>query len=132
MAYQQLTTSIGEVAPKHLFGLIKDCRNLAGKEAILRLFSDGKRDCCDRGPGGDYAPFDVSASRLHVVFMLIPMLYNVKRTEHAELLADVAKIADAGGLKPVLDEVRFSIEQVAGAYARLASHQAMGKVEVEN
>ena len=69
---------------------------------------------------------------LHVVFMLIPMLYNFRREAHAEILQDVASIADAGGLKPVLDEPRFSLDQIGEAHARLESRQAMGKVVVEN
>ncbi|MEM9645024.1 MAG: zinc-dependent alcohol dehydrogenase family protein [Planctomycetota bacterium] len=69
---------------------------------------------------------------LHVVFMLIPMLHNFQREAHARILNDVAKIADSGGLIPVLDEARFSLDQVELAHARLESRQAMGKVVVEN
>lgn len=69
---------------------------------------------------------------LHVVFMLIPMLHNFKREQHAEILRRLAEIADAGALKPVLDETQYSLEQVGEAHARLASRQAMGKVVVEN
>ena len=69
---------------------------------------------------------------LHVVFMLIPMLHNMKREEHGEILCALAQIADAGGLKPVLDEERYSLEQGGQAHARLESGQAMGKVVIEN
>ena len=69
---------------------------------------------------------------LHVVFMLIPMLHKTKREEHGEILRDVAKIAEAGGLKPVLDDTQFSLAQAGEAHARLESGQAMGKVVVEN
>ena len=69
---------------------------------------------------------------LHVVFMLIPMLHNTKREEHAEILRNVAQIVESGGLKPVLDENRYSLDDVGQAYSRLESGQAMGKVVVEN
>ena len=69
---------------------------------------------------------------LHVVFMLIPMLYDHKREEHHAILAKVAEIVDAGGLTPVLDETTFSLEQAGEAHARLQSGQAMGKVVVHN
>ena len=69
---------------------------------------------------------------LHVVFMLIPMLHNVKREEHAEILRNLTQIVESGGLKPVLDENRYSLEEVGQAHARLESRQAMGKVVVEN
>jgi NADPH2:quinone reductase len=69
---------------------------------------------------------------LHVVFMLIPMLHNYKREEHAEILRNLAKIAESGALKPVLDENQYSLEEVGQAHARLESGQAMGKVIVDN
>lgn len=68
---------------------------------------------------------------LHVVFMLIPMLHNIKREEHAHILSELSKIVEAGGLKPVLDEQRFSLAEVGQAHARLSSGSAMGKVVVE-
>ncbi|MGL4399905.1 MAG: zinc-dependent alcohol dehydrogenase family protein [Luteolibacter sp.] len=69
---------------------------------------------------------------LHVVFMLIPMLHNFKREDHAEILRDLTKIAEAGKLTPVLDENRYSLDQVGDAYARLSSGKGMGKVVIEN
>ncbi len=69
---------------------------------------------------------------LHVVFMLIPMLHNYKREEHAIILRNVAQIVEAGDLKPLLDEQRFSLEEVGKAHARLESGKAIGKVVVEN
>lgn len=68
---------------------------------------------------------------LHVVFMLIPMLYGVGRAEHGKILEDLASIAEAGGLAPVLDENQYSLEQANEAHARLASGQGMGKVVVD-
>lgn len=69
---------------------------------------------------------------LHVVFMLIPMLHNYKREHHAEILRRLAQIVESGGLTPVLDEERYSLEQAGQAHARLESGQAMGKVVIEN
>ena len=69
---------------------------------------------------------------LHVVFMLIPMLHNYKRAEHAKILKNIAQIAEAGALKPLLDEERFTLEEVGKAHARLESGQAIGKVVIEN
>jgi NADPH:quinone reductase-like Zn-dependent oxidoreductase len=69
---------------------------------------------------------------LHVVFMLIPMLYNHKREQHAEILENIAKISEAGFLTPVLDENQYTLEEVASAYARLESGKAMGKVVISN
>jgi NADPH:quinone reductase-like Zn-dependent oxidoreductase len=80
----------------------------------------------------DLTPAHFKGLSLHVVFMLIPMLHSFKREQHAEILRDLAQICESGGLKPVLDEERFSLDQVGDAYARLQSGKAMGKVVVEN
>ena len=68
---------------------------------------------------------------LHVVFMLIPMLHDYKREEHAEILRNVAQIVESGALTPVLDESTFSLEQAGDAHARLQSGKAMGKVVID-
>jgi len=69
---------------------------------------------------------------LHVVFMLIPMLHNVKREEHAEILTEVAKVANSGALKPVLDQNQYTLEAVDQAHARLKSGLGMGKVVIDH
>ena len=80
----------------------------------------------------DLTPAHFKGLSLHVVFMLIPMLHNFRREQHAEILRNLAQICEAGGLEPVLDKEPFSLEQVGQAYARLESGKAMGKVVVEN
>jgi alcohol dehydrogenase len=79
----------------------------------------------------DLSPAHFKGLSLHVVFMLIPMLYDYKREAHGAILAKLAEIADAGALKPLLDETRFGLEEVGKAHDRLTSGQAMGKVVVE-
>lgn len=68
---------------------------------------------------------------LHVVFMLIPMIHNYKRDEHAKILSDLAKIVDAGGLLPIVQDQRFSLEDVGKAHDCLESGKAIGKVVVD-
>jgi NADPH2:quinone reductase len=68
---------------------------------------------------------------LHVVFMLIPMLHNYKRENHAQVLNALTRIAETGALRPVLDEQTFSLEEVGKAHDRLSSGQGMGKVVVD-
>ncbi|MDP0491653.1 MAG: zinc-dependent alcohol dehydrogenase family protein [Verrucomicrobiota bacterium JB023] len=69
---------------------------------------------------------------LHVVFMLTPMLNDFRRHEHHGILADLATIVEAGGLKVVLDENRYALEEAGDAHARLESGKGMGKVVVED
>ncbi|MCR9119071.1 MAG: zinc-dependent alcohol dehydrogenase family protein [bacterium] len=80
----------------------------------------------------DLTPAHFKGLSLHVVFMLIPMLHNHKREEHAEILSKLSQIVESGGLKPVLDETRFSLNEAGDAHARLESGKAMGKVVIEN
>lgn len=68
---------------------------------------------------------------LHVVFMLIPMLHNLGREVHGQLLAELAAVIDAGALKPLVDDESFSLETVAQAYAKLSDGRATGKVVIE-
>ena len=67
---------------------------------------------------------------LHVVFMLIPMLHNFRREEHARILRSLTTIVESGALKPILDDSNFQLEDIGRAHARLESGQAMGKVVV--
>ncbi len=67
---------------------------------------------------------------LHVVFMLIPMLHNFRRHEHAEILKALTTIVEAGGLTPILDDHEFDLTEIGKAHDRLASGQAMGKIVV--
>ncbi len=79
----------------------------------------------------DLTPAHFKGLSLHVVFMLIPMLYDHKRETHGAILAELAKIVDAGALRPLLDATQFGLEDVAKAYDRLVSRQAIGKVVVD-
>lgn len=67
---------------------------------------------------------------LHVIFMLIPMLHNHRREEHARILKMLSEIVEAVALKPVLDKTDFQLGEVGKAHERLESGQAMGKVVV--
>ena len=78
----------------------------------------------------DLTPAHFKGLSLHVVFMLIPMLHNYKREDHGAILTKLAEIADAGALKPLLDETSFTLEKAGKAHNRLSSGQAMGKVVV--
>ncbi|GAA3868149.1 zinc-dependent alcohol dehydrogenase family protein [Celeribacter arenosi] len=79
----------------------------------------------------DLSPAHFKGLSLHIIFMLLPMLHNHKREEHGAILAELAKIVDAGAMKPLLDEHSFDLTAVDAAYDRLTSGQAIGKVVVE-
>lgn len=79
----------------------------------------------------DLTPAHFKGLSLHVVFMLIPMLYDHKRDEHGAILAKLAEIVDTGALRPLLGEERFGLAEVGKVYDRLTSGHATGKVVVE-
>ena len=68
---------------------------------------------------------------LHVVFMLIPMIHNYGKQAHTEILRDISRIVEAGGLTPVLDEQRFSLMDAGKAHQHLNSGTATGKVVID-
>lgn len=79
----------------------------------------------------DLTPAHFKGLSIHVVFMLIPMLHNHKREQHARILKQISEIVDAGALRPLLDDQQFNLAQAGDAYDRLASGQAVGKVVID-
>ncbi|WP_189407815.1 zinc-dependent alcohol dehydrogenase family protein [Alteromonas halophila] len=67
---------------------------------------------------------------VHVIFMLIQMIHDTRRKEHADILDALTQIAEAGALKPVLDDNHYTLEQIGSAHARLESGKGLGKVVV--
>ena len=78
----------------------------------------------------DLSPVHFRGLSLNVVFMLLPMIHNVGREAHGEILKELASIVDAGALKPIIDAEDYTFEQIAQAHGRLASGKAVGKVVV--
>jgi NADPH2:quinone reductase len=79
----------------------------------------------------DLSPVHFKGLSLHVIFMLIPMIYDYQREVHGQILAKLAEIVEAGHLRPLLDEQSFTLSEIAKAHDRLTSGQATGKVVVE-
>lgn len=80
----------------------------------------------------DLSPVHFKGLTLNVVFMLIPMIHNYKKEKHGEILSELTRIIEAGAVKPLLDEQKFSMEEAGEAYKYLESGNAIGKVVVEN
>ncbi|OIQ31255.1 MAG: quinone oxidoreductase [Alphaproteobacteria bacterium MedPE-SWcel] len=79
----------------------------------------------------DLSPAHFKGLSLHIVFMLLPMLHDVNRAVHGEILGRLAELVDNGAVKPLLDGERFALTEVDAAYARLQSGAALGKVVIE-
>ena len=76
----------------------------------------------------DLTLLHVKGLTLHLVFMLIPMLFNVDRARHGEILSKLAQIVDQGKIRPLLDSKTFSMAEIASAHQHAESGQAIGKV----
>ena len=76
----------------------------------------------------DLSPLHAKGLSLHVVFMLIPMLYNRGRERHGAILRELSALVAAGKVQPLLDARQFAFSDVAEAHALLQSGKATGKV----
>jgi NADPH2:quinone reductase len=76
------------------------------------------------------APLSFRGATYSGVFTLLPLLTGEGRAHHGEILAEVAKLVDAGKLRPLLNESRFTTATIAEAHA-LVEAGAAGKVVVE-
>lgn len=79
----------------------------------------------------DLTPAHFKGLSLHVVFMLIPMMHDVGRQAHGDILKTLADMADAGALAPIVDETVFKLADIGAAHAHLTGGNAVGKVVVE-
>ncbi len=65
---------------------------------------------------------------LHLVYMLIPMLFNLDRSYHGKILTKLADLVDKGKISPLIDSQSFTFADVAAAHAYAESGTAVGKV----
>jgi NADPH:quinone reductase-like Zn-dependent oxidoreductase len=65
------------------------------------------------------------------VFTLIPMLTGRGRANHGHILAEAAKLVEAGKLLPRMDERRFDLDSAHEAHLAVTSGGARGKVVVD-
>jgi NADPH:quinone reductase len=79
----------------------------------------------------DIRPMHLKGLSLHVIFMLLPLLTGTGRERHGAILREIATLADAGKLRPLVDETRFTLSTAADAYRHLESGKATGKVVID-
>ena len=76
------------------------------------------------------APLSFRGASYSGVFTLLPLLTGEGRAHHGEILAETAKLAQAGKLRPLLNAQRFSTAEIAAAHA-VVEAGSRGKVVVE-
>ncbi|MCC6197711.1 MAG: zinc-binding dehydrogenase [Burkholderiales bacterium] len=67
---------------------------------------------------------------LNVVFMLIPLLYDIGRERHGLTLRELATLVDNGKLRVRVDPTRFDLVHAAAAHEYFSSGRAQGKVVI--
>lgn len=76
------------------------------------------------------APLSFRGASYSGVFTLLPLLSGDDRPHHGEILARAGLLADAGKLRPFLNERRFTSDEIAAAYAMVESGAA-GKIVID-
>jgi NADPH:quinone reductase len=76
------------------------------------------------------APLSFRGASYSGVFTLLPLITGESRAHHGKILAQAAALAEAGKLRPLLNEQRFSSKDIGAAHA-LVESGALGKVVVE-
>jgi NADPH:quinone reductase-like Zn-dependent oxidoreductase len=77
------------------------------------------------------APLSFRAATYSGVFTLLPLLTGEGRAHHGEILAEAARLAEAGKLAPRLDPRRFALWDAGAAHAALEEGTAQGKLVVD-
>jgi NADPH2:quinone reductase len=76
------------------------------------------------------APLSFRGATYSGVFTLMPLLTGFGLAHHGEILREAAALADAGKLRPLLNQQSFSTADIASAHA-LVESGALGKVVID-
>jgi NADPH2:quinone reductase len=71
-----------------------------------------------------------SGLSVHFVSMLIPMLHDVGRAHHGDILRRAADLVEEGHLRPLVDDRTFTFDEIGDAHAYAEAHRQIGKVVV--
>jgi NADPH2:quinone reductase len=77
------------------------------------------------------APLSFRAATYSGVFTLLPMLSGKGRAHHGDILRAATQLAEAGKLRPLLSQERFTLETALQAHMAVESGKTVGKVVVE-
>jgi NADPH:quinone reductase len=77
------------------------------------------------------APLSFRGATYSGVFTLLPLLTGLNRAHHGHILAEAAVLAEAGKLRPLLNDRTFTFDEIAAAFELVASSVA-GKVVLVN
>ncbi len=76
----------------------------------------------------DLTPMLTRSLTLHVVNMLMPLIHGIDRAHQGNILRRVARLAEEGHVRPLLDKQVFPFSRLAEAHRYFESGQHTGKV----
>jgi NADPH2:quinone reductase len=79
---------------------------------------------------GGLRPAYGSGTSVHFVSMLIPMLHDVNRAHHGDILRWTTDLVKEGHLRPLVDDRVFTFDEIGDAHAYAESGEQIGKVAV--
>ena len=100
------------------------CLDCVGINGHVVTILGGSTDLRQRGQSLLYRNVTISYE-----FMGIPTAHEIEPGRPGEILATIAKLADAGGLRPEVRH-RFPLEQLANAHRQVETGRTVGKVAV--
>lgn len=71
-----------------------------------------------------------SGISVHFVSMLVPLLHDVGRAHHGEILRQTSTLVNEGHLRPLVDDRTFTFDEIGDAHAYAEAHEQIGKVAV--
>ena len=77
------------------------------------------------------APLSFRAATYSGVFTLLPLITGQGRLRHGQILAEAAKLVEAGRLQPLMDPRRFALATAQAAHEVVAAGGARGKIVVD-
>lgn len=79
----------------------------------------------------DLGLLHAKGATLHTVLMLLPLLTGQGRPHHGEILTRLARLVDAGRVKPLLDPEIFAFRDIGAAHRKLENGLVVGKLALE-
>ena len=76
----------------------------------------------------DLSPLHGKGLTLHAILSLLPLLSGKGRARHGRILAELARLVDAGRVRPLLDPEAFTFAHAAKAHQKLEAGEAIGKI----
>jgi len=98
--------------------------------AVTKVYSGHVVSCLGWGEH-KLAPLSFRGATYSGVFTLLPLLTGKGRKHHGEILAEATRLAESGQLRVLLDDRKFTLDNVNEAYAIVSGGTAKGKIVVD-